>query len=489
MTLIHFRRLIPISILLLAFALRLFALNLRPVWYDEAFSVLLSERDLPAILSGTAADTMPPLYYVLLHYWLPWVGTTPLGMRMLSVIISMLGVALIYTIGLRGWNARAGRWAAFFCALAPFQIYYGQELRMYGVLALAGLLYLYGVMRLGRSRLIIGLVGVATALALYAHNLAFLTLMAANVFFAWRRQWNKELRLLIGQGLGALLFIPWLVYVPGQLAKIQHAFWTQPPGLVDVLQMILMFTAYLPLPSLFIGIALFLSLSVLAMACVSLVRIFRLRNAPAVGLWLFFACFPPLLMFVVSYLVQPVFVARGVITSATAYYLLLGLLAAETTPIGRRVVLGAACFIAVITLPFYYTSWNEWRRAPFSEADQYLRAQAQDGDLILHDNKLSFFPMHMLDRSLKQEFLADPSGSSNDTLARGSEEAMSLYPVEFTSALKGHDRVWFIIFQTALDQAAEDGHPHGNLSKLASAMHQASVTQLGDLRVFLYENY
>ena len=50
-----------IGVLWLAFALRLIALNTRPLWYDDVFSVFLAEKDWPTIASGTAADTMPPL--------------------------------------------------------------------------------------------------------------------------------------------------------------------------------------------------------------------------------------------------------------------------------------------------------------------------------------------------------------------------------------------------------------------------------------------
>ncbi len=171
-----------IGILLLAFAFRLYALDTRPLWYDEAFSVFLAEQDLASIASGTAADTMAPLYCVLLHFWLPIVGETPFAMRMLSVAFSMLVVAIVYVVGKRGMHRAAGTWGAFFAALAPFQIYYGQELRMYSLLAFALFLFLYAVMRLENgTRKALFLIAFSTALAVFTHNLAFLTLFAADV--------------------------------------------------------------------------------------------------------------------------------------------------------------------------------------------------------------------------------------------------------------------------------------------------------------------
>jgi hypothetical protein len=146
-----------IGILLLAFALRVAFLAQRPLWYDEAFSVLLAERDFASIVRGTAVDVQPPLYYVLLHAWLglnrwgeslfaptDW-GENVFGLRLLSVALSLLVVALVYALARRWFSERVAVWAMLFTALAPFQIYHAQELRMYALFALGALLYAYAI--------------------------------------------------------------------------------------------------------------------------------------------------------------------------------------------------------------------------------------------------------------------------------------------------------------------------------------------------------
>ncbi len=476
-----------LAILLLGFGVRMIALGTRPLWYDDTFSVFLAEKDLPTIASGTAADTMPPLYYALLHYWMRLVGETPFALRMLSVAISMLVVVLVYAVAARALNADAANWAALLAALASFQIYHAQELRMYGALALALMLYLYAVMRLSNGIGAIALAALSTALALYSHNLAFLTLLAADIYLIFRRAWNTLAKLIVAQFVGGLLFVPWLLYIPGQLAKIQHAFWTQPPGIADVLQMLVVFTTYLPLPNLLFAGALFISIAVCVIAGLELARLFRHGAPPALGLLLVFALVPPALMFGVSYLMRPVFVPRGVIASELAYYILLAALVARAPRAGRTGIALVAGVIALTTLPFFYSAWGEWRRAPFAEADQFLRAQVQPGDLILHDNKLSYFPMRYYDRALPQQFVADPPGTANDTFAPGSQEAMGIFPVELNAAIQGHTRVWFVIFQTAIDEAAAAGHPQGNVAQLDAAMHPVNSASFGDLRIIRYE--
>ena len=521
-----------IGILLLAFALRVAFLAQRPLWYDEAFSVLLAERDVAAIVRGTAVDVQPPLYYFLLHAWLGlnrW-GENVFGLRLLSVALSLLVVALVYALARRWFSERVAVWAMLFTALAPFQIYHAQELRMYALFALGALLYAYAIplenttiaerpmrdcrfsiadcrlpiadLRLPiancipnhksqianrKSKILChwSFVLLGALIALYAHALAILTLVVANVYLLFKRAWRAQIELVAVQLIALFAFAPWLAILPNQIGGIQRAYWTHAPGLADVLQMLVVFTTHLPLPPMVFALALFITLAIFALATLELGRAFRRGAPPALGLVLAFALIPPVLMFALSYVMRPIFVPRGAIVSSLAYYILLAYLVARAP---RAVPLTIAVLIALLTLPFYYSAWGEWRRAPFAEANQFLRAYAQADDLILHDNKLSFFPMHFYDRTLPQEFLADPPGSSNDTLARGSQEALGLFPIEFDVAVRGRARVWFVIFQTAIDEAAQEGRAHGNLSRLDALMQRGYVVAFGDVRIYRYES-
>ncbi|MEW5720642.1 MAG: glycosyltransferase family 39 protein, partial [Chloroflexota bacterium] len=202
------RQVLPLTWILLAFALRMAWLAQRPIWYDEAFSVLLAERDLAAIVRGTATDVQPLLYYFLLHVWLRF-GENVFWLRFLSVALSLLVVALTYALARRLFSERAGAFALLFAALAPFQIYHAQELRMYALFALGALLYMYGVSQpvARRWRRFVLLVAGAV-IALYAHSLAVLTLVAANVYLLFKRAWREQFELLAAQGVALLAFAP-----------------------------------------------------------------------------------------------------------------------------------------------------------------------------------------------------------------------------------------------------------------------------------------
>ncbi len=84
-------------VLALALILRLIVIGTRSIQYDDAFSIFLSERSLAEIVRGTAADTMPPLYYFLLHFWLQ-VGRSLTWLRLLSVLLSLGSVTMLFLL-------------------------------------------------------------------------------------------------------------------------------------------------------------------------------------------------------------------------------------------------------------------------------------------------------------------------------------------------------------------------------------------------------
>ena len=139
------RRILLLLGLLSAFALRLFRLGNESLWYDETVSVVLARKTIPALLTHTAGDIHPLGYYLLLHFWQRI--TTPLlnhGLEFLfawpSLWWGILSVALIYSIGYRLFSPPVALSTLWLVALHPYQIWYSQEVRMYTLGMLLGLL-------------------------------------------------------------------------------------------------------------------------------------------------------------------------------------------------------------------------------------------------------------------------------------------------------------------------------------------------------------
>ncbi len=129
--------------------LRVLLLSTKGMWLDETFSVWLANQSVPDMLQWMVKiDQHPPLYYLLLHYWIAHYGDTPYYVRMLSVLFGTITIPIIYLIGKRMSGAVVGSVAAVCMALSPFHIYYAQETRMYTLLTFNAALAIYALVRL-----------------------------------------------------------------------------------------------------------------------------------------------------------------------------------------------------------------------------------------------------------------------------------------------------------------------------------------------------
>src|SRR5450759_2497002 len=87
------------------------------LWLDEAQSVAIARLPLSGLFAALRQDGSPPLYYLLLHYWMGWFGTGDnIAVRALSGVISVATLPPFYllarrTIGRHGGRAAAGQLA------------------------------------------------------------------------------------------------------------------------------------------------------------------------------------------------------------------------------------------------------------------------------------------------------------------------------------------------------------------------------------------
>jgi mannosyltransferase len=138
-----------VIITLIGGGLRVLYLAKNGLWLDETFSVWLANHSVADMLQWTIRiDQHPPLYYLLLHYWIALNGETPYYARLLSVLFGAGTIPIIYLIGKRLAGVVVGLVAAVLLALSPFNIYFAQEARMYTLLMFNAAVALYALVRL-----------------------------------------------------------------------------------------------------------------------------------------------------------------------------------------------------------------------------------------------------------------------------------------------------------------------------------------------------
>ncbi len=202
------------AITLLGLGLRVARIDFQPLWFDEGYSIFFATRALPELFDRTALDIHPPLYYVLLQFWLNLSGSSAIAARLWSVCIGVAAIPVLYALARRLWrDSRVATISALLLALSPLHIYYSQEVRMYGLLLLMGLASTYFFARLLEqpSRLIGALYASVTAAALYTqYYAAFLIAFQILYIFMKRSDFHRRM-ICLWLAIG-LLYLPWLVY-------------------------------------------------------------------------------------------------------------------------------------------------------------------------------------------------------------------------------------------------------------------------------------
>jgi hypothetical protein len=188
------------------------------LWLDEALTVNIAKQPLHTLPSYLKRDGAPPLFYVLLHFWMGAFGDSDLGVRSLSGVIGVVTVPLVWLAG-RRVGGRTAAWAAMLLvATSPFAVRYDTETRMYALIALLTVLGFLAVDRVLTRPRPGNLVAVAvvTGLLLYSHYWSFYLLGTTFLWLAWqawrgRRAWRRNARYgMVAMAVGGLTFIPWV---------------------------------------------------------------------------------------------------------------------------------------------------------------------------------------------------------------------------------------------------------------------------------------
>ena len=188
-------------------------------WMDEAITVGISSHHLSAIPGIMRQDGSPPLFYLLLHFWMLMVGNGQAATHWLSEIFAVLTIPLGYWGGLKIAGKRAGLMTATLMASSAFLDYYSQETRMYALMTLLGLLGTIGFIRgfVFRERRYVILFSLSQAAMLYTHNWAlfFGAGSVLSLVVLYRISGEEIRKNLIRDAIYAyvgvaILFAPWL---------------------------------------------------------------------------------------------------------------------------------------------------------------------------------------------------------------------------------------------------------------------------------------
>jgi uncharacterized membrane protein len=91
-----------------------------------------------------------PAYFYLMHYWVEWFGSSEFSLRFPAAIFGALAAVALFFLGKELFGILTGALSALLMALAPEEIYFSQQARMYSLLGLLAISSTYLLVLLRR---------------------------------------------------------------------------------------------------------------------------------------------------------------------------------------------------------------------------------------------------------------------------------------------------------------------------------------------------
>jgi len=204
------------------------------LWGDEAWAATLAVKPVLKIIQIVSRDTSPPLYYLLLHFWMKFFGTSEISIRSLSFSLFLATAVTVFFIGKKLFDKKTRFLAALFTLVNPFLFNYAFEGRMYSLLALSCALSIYFFVKKNRLGFIL-----STTAALYTHHFAIFIVVFEGFWtltrikrLSFKKIWKEFKDFFII----ALLYLPWLYPLYLQTSLVSSGFWLGRPTLKNLIQ-------------------------------------------------------------------------------------------------------------------------------------------------------------------------------------------------------------------------------------------------------------
>lgn len=302
------------------------------VWFDEAYSVRVAQQSLGDLLSLTALDTHPPLYYMILKLWAGIGGWGEVWLRLLSALFYGGSVIVGALLARRLFNAKTALFTLPFLLLAPLLVRYGFEIRGYAMASFIGISATYVMVRAQADKrwqwwALYAVLVAAGMMTLYYTALLWL----AHLVWLIASQKHSLKDLVRAPWLWAyvgsvILFSPWMSTFLSQLENGALAPISQAMTLDNLLGIVTFNTLYQPtwqLDPLNSIAALFVIVAVISVV-VTMWRSLRTRSEKQAAQLLTLYILVPIIILTIISLFRPMYVERYLSHVAIGGILLLG---------------------------------------------------------------------------------------------------------------------------------------------------------------------
>lgn len=367
-----------VLILALGAGLRIFHLGHESLWLDEAITISEARTNLANIFHSFWIHYNPPLFWLILHYWMQIFGTSEFATRLLSVIFGLGDLLMVYKVGKLIFDRKIGLLATLLMTLSVLHLTYSQEARMYSLLMFLSLVSMYYFCKFFNQKRgkYLYYYFIFSLLTLYCHTLGFLIIIVQNIYyFSLYQKLKKTLKLkywILIQALLVVLILPWFIILYRELWRENDA-WKVPFNLINLAYVVKDFAGSRLLLIIF-------TLLIIFAVFKSFQRLLTIeKNIYLLLLWLVVGIITP---FILSYFFVTMYVsAKFSIVALPAFYLLVAKgLSNIKSKYFLSLILAAIIIFSSINIYSYFTKTqkDQWR-----EAVAYIESKAETEDLLV----------------------------------------------------------------------------------------------------------
>ena len=314
---------IPIGLVVGNIIIKLVFLTSQPISHDEPFTIYHAQFDLFYLIDYLKNYNNPPLFEILLHFWIKQFGISELSVRILPMLFSSFSVLFIYKIGKTFFDDKTAIVSSLLFTFSILQIWYAHDCRVYSLFLLLTLISFYLFFSLLKDGTLstwklVGFI-LSNVLLLYSHYFGAFVWLLEGLIVVLCFIRNKTILVTFIKVciIGLVMFLPHVFVLYQRFSEsAQRGTWLEiPSGLESLYNMIWSFTNA--------PVVAVMSIVILA-ACLikfSMSSKKRIQN-PFIKYVILWFLFPFFFMFFVSYKV-PMFLDRYLIFITPALYLLL----------------------------------------------------------------------------------------------------------------------------------------------------------------------
>lgn len=199
-------------------------------WADELYSIMRAGESVSEMLSTTAADVHPPLYYLILHETLKLFGKSPIVYQGVSFAFFVASILVCYISVWKRFGAKVAIPLILLFSLSSIGFRFSTEVRMYSMamfFTLVAYISLYDVIIANKKSSFVALT-VFSILAAYTHYYALLVvaIMYVGLLIYSLIEKGKMLKRTIFSSILALLaYLPWIAITISTINRTLGDFW------------------------------------------------------------------------------------------------------------------------------------------------------------------------------------------------------------------------------------------------------------------------